>query len=42
MNGILSGSFSAKDHLKYQKFEQNLKNFKAEVADLINTHAKAR
>jgi hypothetical protein len=42
MNGIMTGSFSEKDRLKYQIFEQNLKNFKAEVANLINTHVQAR
>jgi hypothetical protein len=42
MNGIMTGSFSEKDRLKYQIFEQNLKNFKAEVVNLINTHVQVR
>ena len=42
MNGILTGTFSSKDRIKYQKFEQNLKNFKAEIHQLIAIHRKAR
>ncbi len=42
LNGILMGSFSQKDRLKYQKFEQNLKNFKAQITELICVHVKAR
>ena len=42
LNGIMMGSFSQKDRLKYQKFEQNLKNFRGQIAELIRVHVKAR
>ena len=42
MNGIMTGSFSKKDRLKFDKFQTNLKNFQTVVKDLIKTHARQR